>query len=123
MIITDSVQPGPARGGFRGYIVPGPGPRGPERVQVSALNFGIAPKYRNQTCLQQKYQSAYSVLVISRYFCYTAFTPLGHPIVADLIKKRGKCVKSHTLAPKLTFCFMSRTSFSFIILTGLRRSV
>ena len=25
---------------------------------------------------------------------------LGHPIVAELIKKRGKCIKSHTLAPK-----------------------
>ena len=36
-------QPGPARGGFRGYIVPGPGPRGPGSVQVSALSFGIAP--------------------------------------------------------------------------------
>ena len=34
--------------GFRGYIVLGPGPRGPGlkepgRVQVSALNVGIAP--------------------------------------------------------------------------------
>ena len=34
--------------GFRGYIVPrpglgGPGVRGPERVQVSALSFGVAP--------------------------------------------------------------------------------
>ena len=28
---------------------------------------------------------------------------LGHPIVADLIKKRGKCIKNHALAPKLTF--------------------
>ena len=39
---------GPARGGFRGYIVPGPGPsgprlKGPGRVQVSALSFGITP--------------------------------------------------------------------------------
>ena len=37
---------GPARRGLRGYIVPGPrGARvkGPERVQVSALSFGIAP--------------------------------------------------------------------------------
>ena len=32
------------REGFRGYIVPGPGPRGrPGRVQVSALSFGMAP--------------------------------------------------------------------------------
>ena len=37
-------QSGPARGGFRGYIVPGPGPRGPGRVQVSALSLGIAPR-------------------------------------------------------------------------------
>ena len=37
------LETGPARGGFRGYIVPGPGPRGPGRVQVSALDFGIAP--------------------------------------------------------------------------------
>ena len=66
---------GPARGGFRGYIVPGPrgpGLKGPGRVQVFALSFGIAPYHRNQTCLQQKYQSAYSVPVIGRYFCYTA---------------------------------------------------
>ena len=62
------LEPGPARGGFRGYIVPGP-----ERAQVSTLIFRIPPKHRNQTCLQQKYQSAYSVLVIGRYFCYTAF--------------------------------------------------
>ena len=41
---------GPARGGFRGYIVPGPvrgglglGRKGPGRVQVYALSFGIAP--------------------------------------------------------------------------------
>ena len=41
-------EAGPARGGFRGYIVPGPGSRGPGlkgpgRVQISALSFGIAP--------------------------------------------------------------------------------
>ena len=30
------------------------------------------PMHRNQTCLQQTYQSAYSELVIGRYFCYTA---------------------------------------------------
>ena len=34
---------GPAREGFRGYIVPRHGPRGPGRVQVSALIFGVAP--------------------------------------------------------------------------------
>ena len=62
---------GPARGGFRSYSEPGLG--GPGRVQVSALSFGIAPQHHNQTCLHQKYQSAYSVLVIGRYFCYTAF--------------------------------------------------
>ena len=45
----------------------------PERVQVSALSFGITPYHRNQTCLQQKYQSAYSVQVIGRFFGYTAF--------------------------------------------------
>ena len=32
------IDPGPTRGGFRGYIVPGPG--GPGRVQVAALSFG-----------------------------------------------------------------------------------
>ena len=42
------IYPEPARWGFRGYIVPrpglgGPGVRGPERVQVSALSFGVAP--------------------------------------------------------------------------------
>ena len=31
---------------------------------------------------------------------------LGGPIVADLIKKKGKCIKSHTFAPKLTFCYL-----------------
>ena len=62
---------GPARGGFRSYPAPGLG--GPGRVQVSSLSFGIAPQHRNQTCLQPKYQSAYSLLVIGRYFCYTAF--------------------------------------------------
>ena len=51
----------------------GPGLKGPGRVQVSALSFGIAPEHRNQTCLQQKYQSAYSVPVIGCYFCYTVF--------------------------------------------------
>ena len=75
---NNSLQPGPARGEFRGYIVPGLEPKGaglkgPGRVQVFALSFGIAPQHRNQTCLQKKYQSAYSVLVIGRYFCYTAF--------------------------------------------------
>ena len=45
----------------------------PGRAQVSALIFRIPPKHRNQTCLQQKHQSAYSVLVIGRYFCYTTF--------------------------------------------------
>ena len=34
---------GPARGGFREYIVPGPGLKGLGRVQVSVLSFGIAP--------------------------------------------------------------------------------
>ena len=40
-----------------------------------------------------------------------ATQPLGHPVVADLIKKRKKCIKSHTLAvaPKLTFCYISLT--------------
>ena len=48
MCISES-QSGPARGEFRGYIVPGPGPKGgavlkgPGRVQVFALSFGIAP--------------------------------------------------------------------------------
>ena len=74
----NNVQAGPARGRFRGYIVPGPllrGARlkGPGRVQVSALSFGITPEHRNQTCPQQKYQSAYILLVIGRYFCYTTF--------------------------------------------------
>ena len=59
------------------YPAPGlgrPGLKGPGRDQVSALSCGIAPLHRNQTCLQQKYQSAYSVqLVIGRNFCYTAF--------------------------------------------------
>ena len=62
--------------GGTSYLGPGlggPGLKGPGRVQVTALSFGIAPKHRNQTCLQQKYQSVYSVLVIGRYFCYTAF--------------------------------------------------
>ena len=45
---------------FRGYIVPGL--KGPGRVQASALSFGIAPEHHNQTCLQQKYQSAYSAV-------------------------------------------------------------
>ena len=36
-------QLGPAKGRFRGYIVLVPGPRGPGRVQVSALSFRIAP--------------------------------------------------------------------------------
>ena len=71
------VRVGACERGFRGFIVPGPGPRGPElkgpgRVQVSALCFGIAPQHRDQTCLHQKCQSAYLVLVIGRYFCYTA---------------------------------------------------
>ena len=40
--------PMPARGRFRGYIVPGPGPsgprlKGPGRVQLPTLSFGIAP--------------------------------------------------------------------------------
>ena len=38
-----------------------------------------------------------------------ATQPLGHPIVADLIKKREKCIKNHTLAPKLSFCYISLT--------------
>ena len=72
------LQAGTARGRFKGYIVLGPGPRGPglkgpERIQVSALSFGIAPQHRNRTCLLQKYQPAYLVQVIGRYFCYTAF--------------------------------------------------
>ena len=66
------METGSAREGFKGYIVPGPWPRGPERVQISVLSFGIAPSHRNQTCLQQKYRSAYSVGVIGRYFRYTA---------------------------------------------------
>ena len=69
----DDQLPGPARGGSGGTSYQGPGLEGPGRVQVSALSFGIAPYHRNQTCLQQKYQSAYSVLVIGRNFCYTAF--------------------------------------------------
>ena len=56
-----------------GYIVPGPGLNEPVKVQISSLSFGIAPQHRNQTCLQQKYQSAYSVLVIGHHFCYAAF--------------------------------------------------
>ena len=32
-----------ARGEFRGYIVPGPGLKGPERVQISAFSFDIVP--------------------------------------------------------------------------------
>ena len=35
--LLSNLEPGPVRGGFRGYIVPGPG-----RVQVSVLSFGIA---------------------------------------------------------------------------------
>ena len=38
-----------------------------------------------------------------------ATQPFGHPVMADLIKKREKCIKSHTLAPKLTFCYISLT--------------
>ena len=38
-----------------------------------------------------------------------AIQPLGHSMVAELIGKRGKCIKSHTLAPKLTFCYISLT--------------
>ena len=60
-----TLYPGPVLGGH-GFKRLG-------RVQVSALNFGITPQHRNQTCLQQKYQSAYSVLVIGRHFSYTAF--------------------------------------------------
>ena len=42
--------PGPSLGG--------PGLKGPVRVRVSVLSFGITPKHPNQTCLQQKYQSS-----------------------------------------------------------------
>ena len=55
--------------GGTSYLGPGlGGPRlkGPGRGQVSALSFGIAPLHCNQTCLQQKYQSAYSAEVESR---------------------------------------------------------
>ena len=58
--------------GGTSYLGPGlggPGIKRPGRVQVFALSFGF---HSNQTRLQQKYQSAYSVLVIGRYFCYTA---------------------------------------------------
>ena len=61
----DTSHPGPGLGG--------PGLKGPGRVQVSASSLGVASWHRNQTCLQQKYQSAYSVQVIGCYFCYTAF--------------------------------------------------
>ena len=37
--VSPGLQPDPASKGFRGYIVPGPGPRGPGRVQVPALSF------------------------------------------------------------------------------------
>ena len=45
MVVGDmeDIEAGPARGGFRGYIVLGPWPRGPGGVQVSALSFGIVP--------------------------------------------------------------------------------
>ena len=59
--------------GSGGTSYPGPGLGGLGRVRVSALSFGFVPYHRNQTCLQQKSQSAYSVLVIGRHFCYTAF--------------------------------------------------
>ena len=62
-------------GGWGGTSYPGlgvPGLKGPGRVQVSVLSISVAPQHRNQPCLQQKYHSAYSVLVIGRYFCYTA---------------------------------------------------
>ena len=55
--------------------------KGPGRVQVYVLSFGIAPLHRNQTCLQQKYQSAYSVLVMVAIFATQPL--LGHPIVAN----------------------------------------
>ena len=37
---------------------------------------------------------------------------LGRPIVADLIKKKGKCIKSqsHTLAPKLAICYLENSN-------------
>ena len=90
---------GPVKGGFRGYIVPGlsprgPGLKGPGRVQVSALSIGIAPQHRNQTCLQQKYQSAYSILVIGRFFCYTAFRTSNSGRFK--LKKRKMYQKSYT---------------------------
>ena len=70
-----SSEQGLREGGSGGTLYPGPGLGGPARVQVSVLSFGIAPQHRKQTCLQQKYQSAYSVLIIGRYFCYTAYRP------------------------------------------------
>ena len=40
---NSALTPGPTRGGFRGYIVPGPGFRGPGRVEVVALSLFLRP--------------------------------------------------------------------------------
>ena len=69
--VSDRCGQGLREGGSGGTSYPGLGGHG--RAQVSALSFGIAAKHRNQICLQQKCQSAYLVLVIGRYFCFTAF--------------------------------------------------
>ena len=82
--MEQGVPAGPARGGSGGtwYLGLGwPVLKGPGRVQVYVLSFGIAPLHRNQTSLQQKYQSAYSVLVMVAIFATQPL--LGHPIVAN----------------------------------------
>ena len=45
---TFSLDSGPTRGGFRGYIVPGPGPRGPQ-TQGARQSSGYRVKFRCRT--------------------------------------------------------------------------
>ena len=68
---TKRLGAGPARGRLRGYVVPGPRPR--EARVPGTRKSHMVEWHRIQLCLQQKYQSAYSVLVIGCYFWYIAF--------------------------------------------------
>ena len=73
-IDCDGTLQGLREGGSRDTSYPGPGLGGARKSSGFRVKFWYRTKTSyNQTCLQQKYQSAYSELVIGRYFCYTAF--------------------------------------------------
>ena len=95
---------GPAKEGFKGYIVPWPGPRG-TRAQGARKSSGFRVKfwYRTITPYSNLPTAKISVSLLSTgnwslFLLHSLY--LGHPIVANLIKKREKCIKSKIHLPR-----------------------